>query len=240
VLGFKGCEAEEDGRYTVRQDHAHAWVEVLIPRPMPADFVPVDEVDAFLTPLPPPTIVWHWLSLDPTPGSDATETAGTGIAGLWDSVRAWWLAFFHDFVVRYDPERRQRAAATAERWATNYWREGLAGVVGISALAVAGLVVRRTRRRERVADAVDPVPGWYRRFLTAAASAGLAPAGGETPGEFADRVSRKVPAAAEATRTLTDALYLVRYAGDPPPSAARVDPAVAAAEVALADVRVES
>ena len=31
VLGFKGCDPEDDGKYVVRQEHAHAWVEALIP-----------------------------------------------------------------------------------------------------------------------------------------------------------------------------------------------------------------
>jgi hypothetical protein len=241
VLGFKGCESEEDGRYTVRQDHAHAWVEVLIRRPRPDGFVPMTETDVFQNPLPPPTVVWHWLSLDPTPGSDAESKTSSGIVGLWDSVRAWWLAFFNDFVVRYDPERRQRAAATAERWAKNYWREGSAGLFGLSALVAVGLVVRRTRRRVRSASApVDPAPVWYRRFLAVAAAAGFAPAGGETPGEFADRVAVAVPAAADAAHTLTDALYLVRYAGVAPPVADQLVSAVAAAEAALADAKVAS
>jgi hypothetical protein len=239
VLGFKGCESEEDGRYTVRQDHAHAWVEVLIPRPLPDGFVPAPEVDTFQNPLPLPTKVWHWLSLDPTPGSDAATASDTGIAGVWDSFRAWWLTFFNDFVIRYDPERRQRAAAAAERWATNYWREGVGGMLGLTGLAAAGLVVRLSRRRVRQAPGpADPVPAWYRRLVTAAAAAGLTPDGGETPGEFAERIGRSVPAAAAAARTVTDALYRVRYAGDPPPPADRLEATVAAAEAALADAKV--
>src|SRR5262249_54413118 len=35
VLGFKGHEAKGGGNYEIRQDHAHAWVEALVPRPGP-------------------------------------------------------------------------------------------------------------------------------------------------------------------------------------------------------------
>jgi hypothetical protein len=47
VIGFKGCEHEGAGKYVVRQEHAHAWVEVLVRRPTPPGFVPA--------PLPPAT-----------------------------------------------------------------------------------------------------------------------------------------------------------------------------------------
>ena len=30
VLGFKGCEHDENGKYLVRQEHAHAWVCVVL------------------------------------------------------------------------------------------------------------------------------------------------------------------------------------------------------------------
>jgi transglutaminase-like putative cysteine protease len=235
VLGFKGCEPEDDGRYAIRQDNAHAWVEVLIPRPIPHGFPVIPEIDARHEPLPPPTRVWHWLSLDPTPGIETQTDTGNGISGLWSTIRANWLSFFNDFVVRYDPDRRQRAAAAAEKWATANWPTALAGMFGILSLGVIGLIIRgRQRKTGPIAAAEDPLPVWYRQFLTAAESAGFGVTGGETPREFADRLIATVPAAESAANVLTDTLYRVRYAGEPPPPPGSLAPSVSDAEAALA------
>ncbi len=239
VLGFKGCESEDDGRYTVRQDHAHAWVEVLIPRPIPEGFEQVLETDAFRNPLPPATRVWHWLSLDPTPGSDVQTGSSSGITGLWGSVRAWWLAFFNDFVIRYDPERRQRAAAAAEKWATAYWRVAVEVGMALVALVLVGLMYRQFRRKPSLPSTmIDPIPGWYRRLLSAAAGVGLVPAGGETPREFADRIAAAVPVAGEPTRALTDHLYRIRYAGEPSAPADDLSRIATAVESALSQLSI--
>ena len=74
VLGFKGCElTEEPGRYIVRQENAHAWVEAFI-----EEFEPIP---------------WwkyrrnsRWRSLDSTPSGSPATTAGDGWverAGSW-------------------------------------------------------------------------------------------------------------------------------------------------------------
>src|SRR4029077_18491197 len=31
VVGYRGCEGRGDGWYDIREDHAHAWAEVLLP-----------------------------------------------------------------------------------------------------------------------------------------------------------------------------------------------------------------
>lgn len=42
IVGFKGCEYEGEGKYIVRQEHAHAWVEVLVRRPTPPGYVSLE------------------------------------------------------------------------------------------------------------------------------------------------------------------------------------------------------
>ena len=111
VLGYKGCEAEgEDGVYAIRQEAAHAWVDVLVPRPAPPGFPfaarPPEGADGR-------PVVWHWLSIDPTPGGDSeAASSGDGVEGLWGRA----VAFLSEFVVGYNADRRAQAAESLARW----------------------------------------------------------------------------------------------------------------------------
>src|SRR5262249_51865041 len=86
VLGFKGCEpTEEHGRYLVRQEHAHAWVEALI-----QDYQPR-----------PWWKVWRtsrWLTLDPTPTGIPAEAVSTG----WtDRATSWLRRIYNTYLIAY-------------------------------------------------------------------------------------------------------------------------------------------
>jgi hypothetical protein len=61
VLGYRGCEGRGDGWYDVREDQAHAWVEVLVPAPadeLPAAAPPrrVPQGPVAPRPIPPPPL----------------------------------------------------------------------------------------------------------------------------------------------------------------------------------------
>ena len=56
VKGYRGAEYEGDGNYLVRQSHAHAWVEALVPA----------RGEGPLT--------FEWLSLDPTPDGEGPRS----------------------------------------------------------------------------------------------------------------------------------------------------------------------
>lgn len=78
VTGYRGCESHGNGRYDVRQSHAHAWVEALIYRSPPAQLLPPLPDDAS----PKLTEAQHWLSLDPTPGG-GPELLEDKSLGVW-------------------------------------------------------------------------------------------------------------------------------------------------------------
>ena len=96
VLGFKGCEpAEEPGRYIVRQEHAHAWVEALI-----QDYRPRPWWNVWQTS--------RWLTLDPTPTGIPAEAASTG----WtDRATSWLRRIYNTYLIAYTPEDRVRLSA---------------------------------------------------------------------------------------------------------------------------------
>jgi transglutaminase-like putative cysteine protease len=92
VLGFEGCESNGDGTYTVRQMHAHSWVECLIQRPS-ADGAPT----------------WHWLTLDPSPSIERTMVAENRFM-KWLGASVLNLGeFFRNFVMELNAERQDRA-----------------------------------------------------------------------------------------------------------------------------------
>src|SRR5262249_45390874 len=58
VLGYRGADEVSDGKYEVRAAMAHSWVEAMIPRKRPDG-----------------ETAWHWLTLDPTPATEAAAAA---------------------------------------------------------------------------------------------------------------------------------------------------------------------
>jgi hypothetical protein len=222
VLGYRGWESDGDGRYEVRQCHAHSWVEALIPRP-------ADRPDG------PPT--WRWLTLDPTPDSEEAEEAGFQWGNWWEATRLGVTSFFKNFIVEYDADVQDRTRVALGSVSSGALGQGVRTVflgpsgddwgravaiafVGLGAVLGAYRVVRR-RRRGRPA-AADPSTSFYRRLLALCASRlGAAPRRGETPGEFAAATAGRLRAA-PATRHLADVpaetavlFYRVRFGGRP-------------------------
>jgi transglutaminase-like putative cysteine protease len=230
VLGFKGCEYEGDGNYVIRQDHAHAWVEVLVIRPTPPGFRPEN----------PPEVVYHWLSLDPTPDGGSGETGGLG--GWFGTARETWAGFFQNFIVGYNRDRREQTVATARDWLI---RGGWV-VVGLLAVVALVLVARPgLGRRQRRTDPDVRATGydWYDRLTGALAEGGYPPAPGSTPREYATSASAALAArpgvetAADVPLSVTLAFYLARYAGRPPndEELARLDADIARLQAVLRD-----
>ncbi|MEM9365085.1 MAG: DUF3488 and transglutaminase-like domain-containing protein [Planctomycetota bacterium] len=100
VVGYR-CDEFNDlaQQYTVRQSHAHAWVEALIPW---AD-IPDGEV---IYGQPRGGLVWY--RLDPTPAGDA-DTGATAPRQVVDLAQDLW----NDYVVDMDPERQRTALLQA-------------------------------------------------------------------------------------------------------------------------------
>lgn len=207
VLGFKGWdEGEEPGTYLIRQEYAHAWAEVLVTRPAPPDFRFDGE---------PQPRVWHWLSLDPSPDADAPAGGTTWLAAAQQSGRT----FFSDFVVGYNAERREAAVAAAGTWGqTKGWKLAVAPVVLTVAFLLTRPLRRRTRTQRAVARANRTGVGFYDDLAAVLTAAGLPPAPGQTPAEYAASTADRLhgtPAAA-APREIAAAFYQARYAGRPP------------------------
>ncbi len=209
VLGFKGCEpGDEPGKYIVRHEHAHAWVDALVPLPNQPQPQTLREVQ------------YHWLSLDPTPtGSSQTQTAThqTLVSGAWSELRS----LFHDYISNYTAEKRRRAIAAFGAWVTQW--EVIAGAV----LVIVGFVLLRRQLRRwratRPAAPTDRDSRWFDRLLAVLAAHGFVPASRDTPREFASGVAdalRRNPTTAplaEVPLDWAEAYYETRFGGNPLP-----------------------
>jgi transglutaminase-like putative cysteine protease len=211
VLGFKGCEHTAEGRYVVKQEHAHAWVEALVP--VPGAPVPVGD---------PRGLTFHWLSLDPTPGATQPDPVGGG--GWLTQANTWVETRFQEYVSNYTPEQRQKALA-----------HFVARLLRVQTLAVlAGAVVLvfavRTARRRLALRAVRPpeIPEsarWFGELVALLSAHGISPGPGDTAREFAATAAaalRQRPACAECAEVpiaWADVYYQDRFGGQPPSDA---------------------
>ncbi len=214
VIGFKGLEPLGDGKYLVRQDHAHAWAEVLVSRP-------AANAAGYR---------WHWLSLDPTP--DGGDEADTNPSLIGTAARGGW-SFFSDFIIGYNADRRQQVAddLTALLTGPDFHR-GLAGLLVVAGLAAGGWRLRRSFRRPA---AVGPTGvAWYERVVQALAAAGHPLPPGRTPADHARAVGRvfrtgpSTAAVAGLPTELTERFYRERFGGEVPSAVeqAEIDAAV--------------
>ena len=214
VLGYKGCEHEGKGVYLIRQEFAHAWVEVMVPRPPPPGFPFAEQPPGAR----PKTEVWHWLSLDPTPPGD--EFGDPNTVGAWlDDARATWATFFTDFIVGYNPQRRQQAVDAVTGWLDRWWW----GLLAVPALAAAFFGGRFALRNWGPVVGLGPVAAgsgfaWYDEYLRVLGSRRIAAPRGATPREAAAAAAAALaerPATsgvAEVPGVVTRAFYLARYA----------------------------
>lgn len=228
VLGYKGCEGDEGGVYTIRQENAHAWVDVLVPRPAPPGFPfagkPPEELDGQV-------VVWHWLSIDPTPGTEAEATAATpdGLAGVWGSA----VGFLSDFVVGYNAERRRQIVQSFTRWVL----QGSGRLVLLAVALLAGVpavvLIARARRKRRPVVARSGLT-WFDRYLALVLKSGLQADPGQTPRESAAAIDQAL--GTDAASRLVERYYLARFAGRPVAAdeAARLDGLVATLHAKLA------
>ncbi len=228
VLGFKGCEHDENGKYLVRQEHAHAWVEALVPKPG----VPVDSPS-------PLARVYQWRILDPTPG--AAQSADTSERGWFSQANTWVETRFHEYVTNYTPEQRQKAIA---EFASGLVRtRTLVGLALVIAMAfVVRYVRRRLARRANPPAEVAESARWFAELIALLAAHGIIPAPGDTAREFATtaatalRQKPRCEAVADIPLAWADAYYQNRFGGMPPSDArlAELEAGLAALRAALA------
>jgi protein-glutamine gamma-glutamyltransferase len=163
VIGYRGCIEIDPGKYLVRQDHAHAWVEILVSERIPGTL----ERD------------WHWQTLDPTAGTrDEQDTTANGTTGS---------RFISAFITGLTPERQKQLVEDIAEFGTQYSAPALATLAIAGGLVVLAIWVRRRLQQTpeaRVATAIDPVP-WFSRLVAILARGGCVWPPGQTPSEFA-------------------------------------------------------
>jgi transglutaminase-like putative cysteine protease len=170
VKGFRGAEHQGQGVYFVRQLHAHAWVEALIPRADPREEV------------------YDWLVLDPTPDRDALEGPGFSLARLWQQGQRSGRDLWRELVVEFNTNTQAGVWSLlrdlGERW--TLWL-GLGG----TSLALAGVLAfleRWNRNRHRKVTRVAPPRGLLGRLRALLERPGRVPREvGQTAQEWAEK-----------------------------------------------------
>jgi hypothetical protein len=243
VVGYRGCEGRGDGWYDVREDHAHAWVEVLVPAPTerrphgalwddaqahPAvggyAAVAGGPAAAILT-LPTvgsdgdPARGWHpmrWVTLDPTPSGELAAAAGDD--SLLAQARQKWEALLRTLVLAYNKESREAAAEAVEEWVTK--KNGALYLLG-GAAVLAGLWWARRYLARRAARPAPVGPDYLKRMLATLGRAGHAWTSGRTAREFATdagaalRATARTEPVADVPARVVAAYYAERFGGRP-------------------------
>jgi hypothetical protein len=209
VLGFKGCEHTEGGKYLVRQEHAHAWVEALVPKAGE----PYD-------PNEPLKNVHHWVTLDPTPGG---QDAVAAERAWWTQANSWIQTRFQEYVKDYTPEQRRKAIAGFIEQLSQPVSLAIIGFGGI--LLVGGRYGLRRLQRPPV-DTLPPAETsrWFTELITLLAAHGVVPAHGDTLLEFANSATgalreRGLVEVAGVPLAWVQAYYQDRFGGMPPSDA---------------------
>jgi protein-glutamine gamma-glutamyltransferase len=208
VIGFRGCELDDDGRYIIRQEMAHAWCEVLIRRKIPDDY--------FTSTNPKPKFVFAFLNIDPTPGDGGgTENTTT----LADSVQSYWQRlgdWFTSFISKYDPEQREKLWRNTVSAFKRWWPivlELLA--VGIVCFGIFRILKRaRLNRKAPPVRSTSSTPEWYLNFLNVAQSRGVAKLPSETPLEHSRRLAKTLPdQLAQHPLLIAETVSAIQYGG---------------------------
>ncbi|SIN91700.1 protein of unknown function [Singulisphaera sp. GP187] len=239
VNGFKGGDWNELAQVlSVRQKHAHSWVEVYLDSPANS----------------PP----KWLTLDPTPANERRDSVnrvggfGSNFRQFTDFIRYIWVFF----VVGYNADRQQRLIYEPIRQLVNEARSGFAMMgqsirpllanllhfkdvgqfisvrgffVSFTALFllvmltraflwVVGRILRWFRGTDQDPSSLSAGVVFYRRLTQLLADYGLDRPPAETQHEFARRATvfltgggLKTESVADVPRLVVDAFYRVRF-----------------------------
>jgi len=191
VKGYRGVERQREGEYIVRQSHAHAWVEAL---------VPADDGSA----------EYDWLTLDPTPEAASSIS---DLARWLERTQSGGQEFFRELVVNYNA--RSRAAVLERLQSSDTWLYLSPWLVG-AVLVLLALWLVRQRRRALVAPAIQGIQGLYGRLLTLLAARGWRAEPHGTPQELAQQArhwlrQHSMTAWEQLPIQLARLLYQVRY-----------------------------
>jgi hypothetical protein len=217
VIGFRGLEpTEREGSYVVRQNAAHSWVEVAVPRTGTSG-----------------KVRWHWFALDATP-SENQQAADTviGYQG-WTDWQQLANLLWRNFVVEYNADVRSETGNQLLVWLMQQARQlvhgknALTNLLGAAAFLIVLLVCLRLWRRRRSADGEkDVAPAGAATFGFAAYAQLLAllkeklalvPRRSQTPLEFAQqagvalRTHGTLASWSDLPGRIADVLYRTRF-----------------------------
>jgi transglutaminase-like putative cysteine protease len=172
VKGYRGCESLGGGAYVVRENMAHAWVEVMVTRRRGATGPP-----------------YEWLTFDPTPGVEAPrqhsvmadwfkEKTNAG-ASMWDKL-----------IVRYNAKSQADVLSVMSPPSVfsviALYSAGLVVPPFVGLVGLATFLVFRVRRSRRVVPAREAGAACYARLARLLDRRGrLRRAAWQTPRELA-------------------------------------------------------
>jgi transglutaminase-like putative cysteine protease len=201
VTGYQGGEKNPvDGSWVIRQSDAHAWAEVWLDGR-------------------------GWLRVDPTAVAAPARIEADLAAALpegeplplfarpgFDWLRAlryqWWAINnrWNQWVLGFDPER-QRALLARLGMNSPDWRRMTVWLAGLSGLVLLVLSAAMFWRRPRL----DPEERQWRRFTRRLAKRGLPRQPWEGPQDYAHRVAKELPGAADDIRAIAALYASLRY-----------------------------
>ena len=214
VKGFRGCESIGDGSYVVRHRHAHAWVEILLPR-RSADATAV---------LAHGEQLYEWLELDATPPESTTTASRLSLSFFWEEVQRIGKQGWQTLIIDYNAEEQ------ADLWDMLHSGRGLLQLLKLGLVVAAivavfcfGLFLRRLLRPHRRSEVrlSDTVAFYLRLIHILGRYASLRPTFGQTPREYGEaartflQTSPGLAALAELPIHVVDLFYRVRFGGQP-------------------------
>lgn len=188
VLGFRGADQVQPGKYIIRQSRAHAWVEVLVPHPNPPK-----------KNLPPDRGWYTWLPLDPTPSESSVEANDSELNKMVNGVQD----VYHNLLNLSNTDRQEAGRAFLD-WVMdtcdqiNAWFGHLPGGVtgggiGLVVLGLLMLTLYRFRILRRLRQQPLHLPE-YRQLTHLLAHVGYRRSPNETCREFTQRVAEALAA----------------------------------------------
>jgi hypothetical protein len=205
VKGYRGAEHQGEGHYLVRHNHAHAWVEMLVPHDEPA------------------RLTFDWLTLDPTPAESDSAASAFSLAHWWEDVQHNVSQLWRTLIVDYNADEQAdlwTRFGSVQRLSTLAKSAGLFLLV-LAVLLAAGFVRRRLRRRA-ASPRLSGVGALHARLVALLGRhVSLRPERGQTPREFAETARRVLQARpwlvdlAGLPGRVVEVFYRVRFGGEP-------------------------
>ncbi|HTU23470.1 MAG TPA: transglutaminaseTgpA domain-containing protein [Gemmataceae bacterium] len=240
VKGFRGCESVGDGYYVVRQRHAHAWVEILLPHRSvgPASVGPASRRSvgpASVGPVSRRSVRsegtaglrsaeggFEWLELDPTPPEQTPAEPRFLLTYFWEQIQRIGQQSWQTLIVDYNADEQADLwdMLRSGRLVETLRKLGVA-IPAFAAVLCARLLLRRLRRSRRTNGVRLPdITACYQRLTHILGRyTSLRPSCGQTPREYGEAARAflatrpGLAAVAELPIRVVDSFYRVRFGG---------------------------